>query len=164
MKDFQSFSVAGQVTDETGNPLSGVVLSSGAGLTTTTDVDGSYIMEVTKGDYSVAALKNGVGFLPSAMDLVDVKENVTNLDFTGAECVDLITNGGFDTDEWWTLQNAVFGDVISGTRSLKLGLLDPAVNASGASSAMSDDLHHPCHCQRADCCACRSLPNPPRRP
>ncbi len=137
MKNFQSFSVAGQVTDETGNPLPGVMLSSGAGLTTTTGVDGSYVMEVTKGDYSVAALKRGLGFLPSSMDL-NVNQNVSSLDFTGADCVDLVTNGGFDTDAGWTLQNAVFGDVISGTRSLKLGLLDPANNASGASSAMSD--------------------------
>jgi len=89
-------------------------------------------MEVTKGDYSVAALKEGVGFLPSAMDL-NVKENVTSLDFTGSDCADLITNGGFEADDGWTLQNAAFGDVISGTRSLKLGLSDPAINASGAS-------------------------------
>jgi hypothetical protein len=137
MKNFQSFSVEGQVTDETGNPLPDVVLSSGAGLTTTTGVDGSYVMEVGKGDYSVAALKNGVGFLPPAMDL-NVKENVSSLDFTGTGCAQLITNGGFDTDEGWTLNNATFGDVISGTRSLRLGLLDPANNASGNSLAMSD--------------------------
>jgi hypothetical protein len=30
MNGFQSFSVAGQVTDDTGNPLAGVVLSSGS--------------------------------------------------------------------------------------------------------------------------------------
>lgn len=137
MKSFQSFSVAGQVTDETGNPLAGVVLSSGAGLTTTTGVDGSYVMAVGKGDYSVAAQKKGVGFIPPAMDL-NVNENIASLDFTGAACAELIVNGGFDTDQGWTLQNAAFGDVISGTRSLKLGLVDPAQNASGSSSAMSD--------------------------
>lgn len=137
MNNFRAFSVAGQVTDETGKPLSGVVLSSGSGLTTTTGLDGNYTMEVTKGDYSVAALKNGVGFLPPAMDL-NVKENVASLDFTGSGCADLIVNGGFDADAGWTLQNAELGDVISGTRSLKLGLVDPANNASGNSSAMSD--------------------------
>jgi hypothetical protein len=107
MKNFQSFSVAGQVTDETGNPLSGVVLSSGAGLTTTTGVDGSYVMEVTKGDYSVAALKTGVGFLPPATNL-NVNENVASLDFTGTDCVDLIVNGGVDSDGGWTLENPLF--------------------------------------------------------
>ena len=136
INNFQSFSVTGQVTDETGNPLSGVVLSSGAGMTTTTGVDGSYAMAVVPGDYSVAALKEGVGFLPSATDL-NVTENVSSLDFSGTGCAELVVNGGFDTDVGWDLQNAAFGDVISGTRSLKLGLVDPEHNTSGSSSAMS---------------------------
>jgi hypothetical protein len=137
MKTYQGFSVTGQVTDETGNPLTGVVVSSGAGLTTTTDLNGSYVMSVGKGEYSVAAQQNNFGFLPPNMDL-SVQSNITSLDFTGTDCTELVVNGGFDTDDSWVLSNAAFGDVISGTRSLKLGLVDPASNAAGSSAAMSN--------------------------
>ena len=137
MKNYQAFSVTGQVTDETGNPLAGVVVNSGAGLTTTTGLDGGYAMSVVPGDYSVAALQNNVGFLPSNMDL-SVQGNVASLDFTGSDCTELVVNGGFDDDTGWALANAAYGDVISGTRSLKLGLVEPAPNASGSSSAMSN--------------------------
>jgi hypothetical protein len=138
MNSFRALSVAGQVTDETGNPLPGVVLSSGSGITTTTGADGSYIMGISRGDYSVAALKNGVGFLPTAMDLKDVQENVASLDFTGTGCAELITNGSFETSAGWTLVNSEVGEVISRPHALKLGLVDPATNTSSVSMARSD--------------------------
>jgi len=137
MNNYQAFSVTGQVTDETGAPLSGVVLSSGSGMTTTTGVDGAYVMSVSQGDYSVAALKNGVGFLPPAMDL-KVQENVSSLDFTGTGCAQLIANGGFDGATGWTLDNAEVGAVISSTSALKLGLDDPVTNAASVSWVKSD--------------------------
>lgn len=139
------YSIAGQVTDEQGLPLGGVILSSGEGETAITDSNGNYFLHTEKGDYSVSPFLEGIGFAPTALD-VSVQTNLSNLDFMGfSGCGDLITNGDFEADTGWDLQNATLVNTRanSGNRSLELGIPNPAANASQISTAMSDIIRIP---------------------
>jgi len=145
------YSIAGQVTDQQGAPLSGVIVNSGDGKTTITDEDGNYFMRTQSSLYSVAPFMEGVGFAPTALD-VDVDGNLANLDFMGySGCGDLVVNGGFESDEGWDLQNAAITNTRfnGGARSLQLGLLNPAANANSVSVAMTPVIHIPQEAQGA---------------
>ena len=134
-----SYGVTGQVTDQKGNPLSGVKVMNGEGDSTLTDSEGKYGMTVNTGDYSFSPSKTGVGFAPADMEL-DVEGYVSNLDFTGVTgCTDILVNGGFEASGSWELSGATFSvtQYNSGARSLQLGLLDPDANIPGQSSARS---------------------------
>lgn len=51
--------VSGTVTDSSGNPISGVNVSTGAGASTTTSSDGSWSLDLADGDYTITASKSG---------------------------------------------------------------------------------------------------------
>ena len=146
-----SYSIAGQVTDQQGAPLSGVMVNSGDGNQTVTDQNGNYFMSTQHSAYSVAPFLEGVGFAPTALD-VNVDGNLANLDFMGySGCGDLIVNGDFESDAGWELQNASITSARfnSGARSLQLGLLNPAANANSVSRAMTPVIHIPQDAQGA---------------
>ncbi len=139
LKDFAPYTVSGQITDEIGRPLNGVVISDGGGGSATTGPDGTYSIVVNglQGDYSFSPLKADAGFAPSTVDL-DVRSNISSLDFTGpSTCGELIANGGFETDEWWERQSAGFSTAIfnSGERALLLGQSDGGGSLAGISTA-----------------------------
>jgi len=132
------YQISGQVTDENGNPLSGVSISDGAGGGTITAGDGSYQLSMPQdsGVASLAAEKGVIGFAPTTIDL-DLQGNASNLDFIGmAECAELIENGGFETNSFWALNGAVYDTVTvnNGLRALRLG---PDLDASSATGAVS---------------------------
>ncbi len=132
---YSGFMVSGQVTDDLGNPLGGVLIQDGTGNTTTTATDGSYNIPVdsAQSEYSFSPLMDELGFAPSVFD-VDVQDSISNLDFTGMSgCAELIENGGFEGTGVWELSNAELSSLTinTGGRSLELG------GDVGISSALS---------------------------
>jgi hypothetical protein len=147
MNGLIGFGVSGQVTDDLGNPLGGVEVSNGAGLSATTGDDGAYHLDVP-GDpkeYSFSPAKQDIGFAPTLVDL-EIDGNVSNLDFVGmSECSELVVNGDFETASVWDLQNAFYDSEMfnGGKQSLRLGNQDPYVNPASSSTAISSLINIP---------------------
>jgi len=71
------------VTDGSGNPISGVTISDGAGHTATTDSNGNYTLSgLAAGTYTITPSKSGYTFSPTSRT-VSVPPNATGQDFTG---------------------------------------------------------------------------------
>jgi len=79
-----TYSISGQVQDSSGNPISGVTISDGAGHTATTDSNGNYTLSgLTAGTYTLTPSKSGYTFSPASRT-VNVPPNATGQDFTGS--------------------------------------------------------------------------------
>lgn len=84
-------SISGRVTDGSGNPISGVTISDGAGHTATTDSNGNYTLsELTAGTYTITPSKSGYTFSPASRT-VSVAPDATGQDFTGSDVSALVT-------------------------------------------------------------------------
>lgn len=78
-----AFSISGQVLDDMGDPLVGVVMATNDGLTATTGLDGNYLFpEVVAGTYTVTAVLEGYTFTPTVR-IVNVPPDATGQDFVG---------------------------------------------------------------------------------
>jgi len=76
-------SISGRVTDGSGNPISGVTISDGAGHTATTDSNGNYTLSgLAAGTYTIPS-KSGYTFWPT-LRTVSVPPSARGQDFTGS--------------------------------------------------------------------------------
>jgi len=77
-----TYCISGHVRDGGGNPISGVVVSAGAGGSATTDGSGAYtITDLPAGTYVATASRSGYTFSPTAR-VVRVPPNARGQDFT----------------------------------------------------------------------------------
>ena len=78
-----TYSLSGQVLDDTGTPLSGVLISSDGGFTTTTGLDGSYLFpELLSGSYILTPTLDGYTFTPASRT-VSLPPDAVDQDFVG---------------------------------------------------------------------------------
>ena len=78
------YSISGNISDEGGAPISGVTISDGADITTTTDSDGDYTLSgLPAGAYSLTPEKSGYTFSPASRN-VSVPPDATAQDFVGS--------------------------------------------------------------------------------
>ena len=78
-----TYTVSGRVTGVNGKPISGVIISDGAGHTATTDSNGNYTLSgLAAGTYTITPSKSGYTFSP-ASHTVSVPPDATGQDFTG---------------------------------------------------------------------------------
>lgn len=81
-----TFSISGRVTDDSGNPISDVTVSTGAGIPIATDASGYYtISRLVPGTYTIMPYKTNYGFTPPSHK-VNVPPSATDQDFIGALC------------------------------------------------------------------------------
>lgn len=74
-------SISGRVIDGEGNPIPGVMVSTGPGGSATTGTDGSYLLtDLVTGTYTISPTKAGYGFSPASRT-VSVPPNATAVDF-----------------------------------------------------------------------------------
>ena len=79
-----TYSISGSVADGSGNGISGVSISDGAGHTATTDSGGNYtLIGLSAGTYTITPSKNGFNFTPLARTVTITNANVTGQDFSG---------------------------------------------------------------------------------
>ena len=61
-----TYAISGQVADDSSNPIAGVMISDGAGHTTTTNSNGDYTLSgLTAGSYTLTPSKSGYTFSPT---------------------------------------------------------------------------------------------------
>ncbi len=78
----KTYSVSGQVTDESSNPISGVTLSAGAAYSTSTDISGNYtLIGLPNGIYTITAVQSGYAFTPTNHS-IPVPPSATAQNFT----------------------------------------------------------------------------------
>jgi hypothetical protein len=122
--------VSGKVTDLQSNPLSGVAIIDGSGLSTLTDSQGNYYLKgITSGEVALAPVKEGYVFAPSIVSL-NLPEEAGVQDFTAVNaCTNVITNSGFENDAGWELpiteRTARYStaNAHTGSRSVLTGIL-----------------------------------------
>jgi len=84
-----TYSISGRVRDGSGNPISGVTISDGAGHAPATDSNGNYTLSgLAAGTYTITPSKSGYTFLPVSCT-VSVPPNATGQDFTGRPTTDV---------------------------------------------------------------------------
>jgi Tol biopolymer transport system component/protocatechuate 3,4-dioxygenase beta subunit len=76
-----TYLVSGTVLDDTGSPLVGVTISGGD-VSTQTDAEGRYALELPTGVYTLTAEKGGYWFDPATRE-VTVPPDAADVDFTG---------------------------------------------------------------------------------
>jgi len=78
-----SYSISGQVRDGNNNPVSGVTVSAGSGVSTTTNASGYYtITDLITGTYTLTPTLSGYTFSPPTRT-VNVPPSATGQDFVG---------------------------------------------------------------------------------
>ena len=76
-----TYSISGQVRDASNNPISGVLISDGAGHTATTNSSGNYTLSgLVPGAYTLTPSKSGYTFSPPTR-MVNVPPDATGQDF-----------------------------------------------------------------------------------
>lgn len=83
-----AYSIAGRITDQNGNPIPGVALSSNAGHSAISHTDGNYnITDVPTGTYTVTPTLTGIAFTPTSRT-VTVPPAAEEVDFVGeSDCL-----------------------------------------------------------------------------
>ncbi len=96
--------ITGRVTDHQGNPVEEVTIYDHTGKQAETDQNGEYLLKgLGPGNYALAPMKDGLLFSPTVKEVQLTSSNSVQ-DFQAlAACNDVITNGGFETDEAWQL-------------------------------------------------------------
>ena len=80
-----TYSIAGKVTDGSGNPLSGVNVSDNVGHNITTASNGNYVLNpLLPGTYTITPAKSGYTFSPPSIS-VTVPPNATEQNFTATQ-------------------------------------------------------------------------------
>jgi hypothetical protein len=134
--------ISGRVTDPQGKPVEDVTIYDHNGNQAETDQEGEYLLKgLNPGKYALAPMKDGLLFSPTVKE-VQLTSSDSVQDFQAlAACNDLITNGGFETDEAWQLPiteyTAAYSTAAahSGSRSVRTGITVPADNRYSYSSA-----------------------------
>jgi protocatechuate 3,4-dioxygenase beta subunit len=86
-------SIAGRVTDGSGNPIAGVTISDGAGHTATSDASGNYTLSgLAAGTYTLTPSKSGYTFSPASRT-VSVPPSATGQNFTATVVVTYSISG-----------------------------------------------------------------------
>jgi hypothetical protein len=133
--------VSGKVTDVQNNPLGGVTIVDGSGLSALTDNQGNYYLKgITTGELALAPEKEGYVFAPSIVTL-SLPEDAGVQDFTAVnECTNVLTNSGFENDKGWELpvteRTARYSEdnAHTGDRSVLTGILPGEFNEFSYSS------------------------------
>ena len=77
------YTISGTVKDGSGNPVKGVTVSAGTGLTATTAADGTYtIANVPAGTYALAPSLSVYSFTPATLSETVSTSNITGANFT----------------------------------------------------------------------------------
>jgi hypothetical protein len=136
------FNISGRVTDPQGNPVEDVTVYDHTGHQAETDINGEYLLKgLIPGNYALAPMKDGLLFAPTVKEVQLTSIN-SRQDFQAlTACSDVITNGGFETDEAWQLPvteyTAAYSTAAahSGLQSVRTGITIPADNRYSYSSA-----------------------------
>lgn len=149
--------ISGKITDNDNHPVEGATVSAGAGFTTQTNASGEYTLEnLPAGTYTITPSIDRVGVKFDPQNRVGkVPPSASGQDFKLiplTACPNLIKNGNFETDSDWYLPitrypagynneliqeaAAVYSneEAYSGTRSMRVGIVDPAKNVYSYSS------------------------------
>jgi hypothetical protein len=137
-----TYAVSGQIKDQQGSPVQSVIVTDRTGKSAASDAQGNYtISGLAAGDHALAASRSGFYFTPSQVN-ADLPQETSGLDFTAVTaCTDIILNGGFEADNAWdfpaTEATASYTTAAahSGTRSARIGIINPANNKYSFSSA-----------------------------
>ena len=148
-----SSTITGTITDAASAPISGVTISTNTGVTATTNSSGVYtISGLTPGTYTITPTLGGYTFSPASRS-VTVPPNGIAQNFTGTKCTQLVVNGDFEANTGWTLPITVYPAgydssvtldvtavysiemVHTGSRSVRVGIVDTAKNVYSYSSA-----------------------------
>ena len=79
-----TYSISGQVTDSSDNPISGATISDGAGHSTTTNSSGNYTLSGLSADtYTLTPALSGYSFSPITSPPISVPPSKTGVDFIG---------------------------------------------------------------------------------
>lgn len=140
LKPGDFFAIAGRITDNVGNPLSNVLISTAAGYNTSTNANGDYTMAgLPAGTYTLVPTLSNHTFSPTEQT-VTVPPGVTGLNFTGvlqsSDCplVELISVRHLNDD---TLGVVGFVDLNAGQGVTSATL---TAQVSGVTVAARDDL------------------------
>lgn len=77
------YTISGKVTNSSGVPIAGVVISSNLGNSVVTDSSGNYLLnDLGIGDYTTTASKSGYSFSPPTQS-IKLMGNAVNINFTG---------------------------------------------------------------------------------
>jgi hypothetical protein len=135
-----AYAVSGQVIDKQGNPVQSVIVTDRTGKSAASDEQGNYtISGLAVGDHALAASRSGFYFTPSQAN-ADLPQKTSGLDFTAAACTDIIQNGGFEANTIWEFPGTEYtasyttSAAHSGTRSARIGIINPANNRYSFSS------------------------------
>lgn len=137
-----TYAIFGRVTDENGDPIPGVTVTSDVGHSATTDSNGNYMLDdLIADDYTITASKSGYTFTPTSRT-INLPPNATAQDFVATRaCADEITNGGFEHNSGWEIPSTDYPAAYTaaaahtGDRSMRVGIMQPADNGASTSSA-----------------------------
>ncbi|NJP07721.1 MAG: carboxypeptidase regulatory-like domain-containing protein, partial [Chloroflexaceae bacterium] len=95
-----TFSISGQVTDDSGDGVAGVTIADGAGNTATTGSDGTYTVSgLAAGDYTLTAARTDCSFIPPSLAVTITSADVSGQDFTADCSVPTFSISGQVTDD-----------------------------------------------------------------
>jgi protocatechuate 3,4-dioxygenase beta subunit len=119
-----TYEISGQVLDDSANPLAGVLVTTDAGLTTTTDAGGNYAFAgLLEGSYTFTPTLAGYVFSPASRT-ASLPPDASDQDFTGA----LVTY-------------AITGTVTDGEGNPLLGVLITAADGYTATTDSEGNYH-----------------------
>ena len=141
-----TYTISGQVTDDLGQGIGAVTITTNRGQTAVTDANGNYLIQnLPGGVYSIAATKPGYTFTPLwiAMTLPPdaMQRNFIAIPVptptptpTPISCSNRLINDGFEEDNGWTIgvtkYPAAYTTAVAhnGSRSMRVGIVNSVDN------------------------------------
>lgn len=132
--DNPTYTVTGTVADADSTPVADVLVMDSTGISTTTDEQGNYSLELLPGENTLFAYKAGYTFAPNELEIV-VDEDLSAQNFNATlGCGNIVVNGGLDynqggwdfpiADYWNFSTGRTVGSIFhTGPRSARTGIL-----------------------------------------
>ncbi|MBN2549427.1 MAG: hypothetical protein JXB15_09740 [Anaerolineales bacterium] len=138
-----TYTVCGQVVDNYGSPLVGVLVCSNTGRCATTNISGNYVIDqLPAGQYVITPSLAGYSFSP-VNRTIDVPAVSCGVDFVGTStsaCANIIGNPGFEGNGYWEFPATEYTAAYStaqantGDWSARTGIVNPYHNRFSYSS------------------------------
>ncbi len=96
-RNFVPANLSGQVTDGSGNPVSGALVSTIAGHFTTTDISGNYTLFLDAPGFYTVSAKSGTSVATDTVEVSLGLSTTLNISFGGTK-VGVVRNGGWFLD------------------------------------------------------------------